>query len=1541
VAKDPLGSFHAPVRDWFRASLGEPTRAQALGWPAIARGESTLILAPTGSGKTLAAFLAAIDRLMWSEEPPKKARCRVLYVSPLKALAVDVERNLRSPLAGVIETARARPGGDAAPRVPSVDVRTGDTPQADRARMMRAPPDILITTPESLYLILTSSARAILESIDVVIIDEIHSMVPTKRGAHLFLTLERLEELRPKDAAPLQRIGLSATQRPLDEVARLLGGLDARGAPRPVTIIDAGEKKRFDLTVEVPDIDMARLGEIDELASGPAAAGGARRSIWPHVHERLVALIKEHRSTLVFVNSRRLAERLASALNEVAGDEIALAHHGSVAREKRSLIEDRLKRGLLPAIIATSSLELGIDMGAIDLVVQIEAPPSVASGMQRIGRASHNVGGVPTGILVPKHRADLLACAAATAGMRAGEVEETFYPRNPLDVLAQQIVAIASMGSVGVDELYTLVRQAAPFAELPRGAYEGVLDMLSGRYPSDEFSELRPRITWDRSRGKLHARQGAQRLAIVNGGTIPDRGLYGVFLSASAGGDGKTSRRVGELDEEMVFELREGEVFLLGASSWRADEITHERVNVSPAAGEPGKMPFWHGDRAGRPRAFGIRIGALTRQLARTEAAAAESLLTGEYQLDASAAKNLVAYVHDQVEATTDVPSDRTIVVERFLDELGDWRVCVLSPFGARVHAPWATAVMARLTDQHMGDVESVWSDDGMVFRLPASDTPPDVDAFLPASDEVERIVTDSLGSTSLFAARFRENASRALLLPRKFPGKRTPLWAQRKRAYDLLAVASRHPSFPMLLETYRECLRDVFDLPGLVDTLRRVESRQIRVSTRDTRVPSPFAASLLFSFVANFIYDGDAPLAERRAQALTIDHAQLRELLGEAELRQLLDPEILEEHERTLQRKTHPARHMDGIHDMLLAIGDLTLDELRERVTPPERAEEWILALERDRRAVSIKLHAARASEPRWIAIEDVGRFRDAIGVVPPRGVPAAFLEPVKDAVSDLVARYARTHGPFVPEAIMARFGIAASSVSDAVDRLVRAGRIVDGAFLPSGHTRELCDAEVLRVLRRKSLARLRREIEPVDAAAYGRFLLEWQGITHPRRGQEALLAVVAQLQGCPLPASTLETQVLPMRIEGFRAWDLDALCASGQVVWAGVEPLGPNDGRIALYLADQEALLAGPTRLAEGEAAAKIRALLERRGAVFFPEIAREAGGFPTEVLDALWDMVWCGEVTNDTLEPLRSLLRAKSTTASRKDMIVGRSRGYRTSHTVPAGSQGRWSLRASRWSEAPTPTEKSTALARALLERYGVLTREATHAEGIVGGFSAVYDVLKAMEESARIRRGYFVAERGATQFALPGADDRLRSMRSGEETPRLLVIAATDPANPYGATLPWPARPGDEDKDRARPQRAAGARVVLYDGALIGWLGRGLETVQTFLPKEEPERGAASAALANALAGMVESGQRRAILLTTIDGEPATQSDFGAALLEAGFTVGGGGYMRRARNASIHSRPRERDDAGARGVVAEDEDAPDDGYVRSGDRGGPDA
>jgi ATP-dependent Lhr-like helicase len=1630
---DPFACFHPVTAEWFKAVFDAPTAPQRMGWPVIARGESALILAPTGTGKTLTAFLWCLDRLMLGNRDQgsgvrdqnaagaERRGCRIVYVSPLKALAVDVERNLRSPLAGMANMARRR-GVEF--REPTISVRTGDTPQRERAKFARHPAEILITTPESLYLLLTSQASEALRTVDTVIIDEIHALVPTKRGAHLALSMERLEALTKRR---LQRIGLSATQRPLEEVARFLGGVEShttvegsgalkghgfsraassppeagalapegslsRNLPnaveivspvdlqsawssdasdpaplryRPVTIVNASARKQLKLRIEVPVEDMARLGEQEYLPSGPASQAPKRVSIWNAIHPRLLEIIRARNSTILFVNSRQVAERLAGALNELAGEAIARAHHGSLAAAQRSVIEEQLKAGQIRALCATSTLELGIDMGAVDLVIQIEAPPSVASGMQRIGRAGHHVDAVSEGILFPKYRADLVACAAVTRAMHEGHIESTRFPRNPLDVLAQQIVAIvahppgaavprkpkvlkasrraknlnaelkfddressrkepeAIKPEVSVDALFELVRHAAPFGGLSRAAFEGVLDLLSGRYPSDEFAELRPRLTWDRIRNIVTARDGAMRLAILNAGTIPDRGLYGVFLAYN---DGK-SVRVGELDEEMVFESHPGETFILGASTWRIVEITHDRVLVTPAPGEPGKMPFWKGDGPGRPLEFGRRIGALVRELRALPKQAALTRLVAEHDLDPGAAENLLRFLADQEDATGSVPDDRTIVIERCRDELGDWRVCVLTPFGSRIHIPWAMAVSARIRAAGGPEVETLWGDDGFVLRFPDTDEPPDPDWFLVESAEAMALVLRQLGTTALFAGRFREAAGRALLLPRRRADARSPLWQLRKRSYDLLSVASRYPKFPLLLEAYRECLRDVFDMPALIETLRAIEQRQLRVHVVETRKPSPFASSLLFSYVANFLYDGDAPLAERRAQALTIDQDQLRELLGEADLRELLDADAIAEVEEIAQclAETHRARSADGIHDLCLRLGDLSRDELARRVVAPELLAN-VDRLVRSRRLLELRI----AGEKRLIAAEDAARYRDGLGIPLPPGLAAALLERVEHPVIELVRRYARTHGPFTLRAAAERFALDPIVVENALRQLLAEDRVLEGGFLPGGLHREWCDAEMLRLIRRKSLAKLRREVEPVEQHTLARFLTHWQGLLMPRRTGHAnldgLLDAIESLQGAPLPASLLETSILPARIAEYSPAGLDTLIAAGEVAWAGVEPMGERDGRIALFLADKLPLLAQQRPLVEPltEREEKLIAVLESTGASFFDPLHQAlGGGYPGETIEALWSLVWRGLITNDSLHALRAYIAKPDSARTPRRMQTGVV--FRSRRTTPPTAQGRWSLlplRAQKPIEgAPTTTEASHALALQLLNRYGVLLREQVGAENVPGGFSAVYDVLKALEESGRIRRGYFVAGLGATQFALPAAVDLLRQLRTEppEEKPEFVQLAATDPANPYGSVLRWPDLPVAEEDAETAPRvltRAAYAEVILRNGQLVAWLRRGNPNLLVFLPGEEPERSQTASGLAHFLCARGQERLRGAshqgVLITTINGQPVAAHPMARFLMDAGFHPGPlGMHLRRIPLALAAHEPQQRE------------------------------
>ncbi|MCU1428373.1 MAG: putative ATP-dependent helicase [Actinomycetia bacterium] len=1456
--------FSAPVRAWFEASFAAPTPAQAQGWPAIADGDHSLILAPTGSGKTLAAFLWAIDRLGTEPEPPKDQRCRVLYISPLRALAVDVEKNLRSPLAGI--TLAAERLGTAF-RAPTVGIRTGDTPGRERQQLVRTPPDILITTPESLYLMLTSRARETLRSVRYVIVDEIHALAPTKRGAHLMLSLERLEAIAQQQ--PPQRIGLSATQRPLDEIARFLGGQTEAGA-RPVTVVDAGSRKVLDLEVIVPVDDMAEIGPAAGAEPDDAELPQGNNSIWPHVHPRVLELIRAHHTTLVFCNARRLAERLAAHLNELAGEDLVRAHHGSLSREQRLQIEGDLKAGRLRGLVATSSLELGIDMGTVDLVVLVESPGSVARGMQRVGRAGHQVGEPSTGKIFPKYRGDLLESAIVVARMREGLVEEMRYPRNPIDVLAQQIVAACAVDEWAVEDLLALVRRCANFSDLTDDTFVAVLDMLAGRYPSDRFSGLRPRVVWDRLAGRVRAREGAQRVAITNGGTIPDRGLFGVFLP-----DGV---RVGELDEEMVYESRPGETFLLGATTWRIEEITFDRVIVVPAPGEHGKMPFWRGDRPGRPLELGRALGAMVRELRGMSTADAEARLLGE-GLDGRAAANLVRYLEEQGEATGAVPDDRTIVVERFPDEIGDWRVCLLTPFGSRVHAPWALAIEERLARLDL-PVQVLWSDDGIILRLPEALEDVPLDVLLVDPDEVEDLVVERLPSTSLFASRFRENAARALLLPRRRPGERTPLWQQRQRAADLLEVASGHPSFPILLETTREALRDVFDLPSLREVLTEVRSRRVRVVPVETRRASPFAQSLLFGWIAAYMYEGDAPLAERRAAALALDRDLLRDLLGAEELRELLDPQVLADLELELQRLVpeRQARGVDDLHDMLRDLGPLTREEIVARTTMEPTG--FIDTLLLTRRAIAVRV----AGEDRIAAAEDAARLRDALGTALPPGLPSAFTDPVPAPLVDLVARYARTHGPFAVGEAASRFGVPNDRVQQALAALDRDGRVVLGEFRPGGVEREWCDAGVLRVLRRRSLAALRHEIEPVDATTLARFLPAWHGVQRGRRGIDALVETLEQLQGFAIPASVLERDVLPARVDGYRPAMLDELCAAGELVWIGAGPLGHDDGRVRCYFRDRVRVLAPPpndAELPEGPLHDSIRERLRTAGASFWPDLVHATGTADEALLlTALWDLVWSGEVTNDTFGPLRAPRRTtKRPSAPRR----GRPQVGRLTRLGPPAGAGRWSLVAPLLDPRPEPTAAAHATALQLLERHGVVTRESVRAEGVPGGFAGIYPVFKALEETGRARRGWFVAGMGAAQFASPGAVDRLRAYREANpDDPAVLVLAATDPAQPYGGALGWPDHPG-------RPARAAGAFVVLHTGNAAAYVERGGRSMLTF-DVDASAGPDATAEWIEALVRAHKEGRVPRLALERINDQPARTSPLADALRAAGFVDG---------------------------------------------------
>ncbi|WP_265523288.1 Lhr family ATP-dependent helicase [Oerskovia flava] len=1623
-----LAGFTEPTRAWFAGAFAAPTAAQTGAWEAISSDRHALVVAPTGSGKTLAAFLWSLDHLMSSPVPEAAQRCRVVYVSPLKALAADVERNLRSPLAGIRQAA-ARAGVT----VPDVVVgtRTGDTPATERRRFATAPPDILITTPESLFLVLTSQARAGLAGVRTVIVDEIHAVAGTKRGAHLAVSLERLDALLEQaGSAPAQRVGLSATVRPVDRVATFLGGhRPTSEGGREVVVVQPPSSKRIEVDIVVPVPDLADLstpvpgrspapggetlpplppGEPD--LTGAAAGRPPRPSVWPHVEERVVDLVAEHRSTLVFTNSRRGAERLTARMNEVwaerSGEDvpdpgtlqaaqvqaqsgagvgvepvIARAHHGSMSRVERTRTETELKDGRLPAVVATSSLELGIDMGAIDLVVQVGAPPSVASGLQRIGRAGHQVGAVSHGVVFPTHRGDLVPSAVIAQRMRDGQIESVHVLSNPLDVLAQQVVAMVATEDWSLEELAATVRRSAPFARLGDATLHAVLDMLAGRYPSEDFGELRARVVWDRVAGTLSGRPGALRLAVTSGGTIPDRGLYGVFLAGggsegagpsgtggagggSAGGGSGTGdrprggKRVGELDEEMVYESRVGDTFTLGSSTWRIEDITPDRVLVTPAPGLPGRLPFWKGDSPGRPAELGRAVGRWVREQVDEPSAdrRRERLLAAG--LDPWAADNLEAYLTEQRTATGTVPDDRTVVVERFRDELGDWRVVIHSPYGARVHAPWALVLGARLRERYGMDSAAMHADDGIVLRLP--DTGDDawenpdgaraaqvtLDDLLADADAVLEEVRAELGSSIMFAARFREAAARALLLPRRRPDRRQPLWQQRQRSAQLLSVASRYPEFPIVLEAARECLQDDFDVDALGALMGDVAAGRVRVVEVTTPTPSPFAQSLLFGYTAQFLYDGDAPLAERRAAALSLDPTLLAELLGgeggAAQLADLLDPDAIERTEAELGALVHDrqARHAEDLWDLLRRLGPLPAGELALRTRPDVRDEvtTWLTDLAAARRVIEVRIAGVDAASARqWAVAEDAGRLRDALGVALPTGIPEAFTELVPDPLGDLVRRHARTHGPFAAQQVAHRFGLGIAVVVAALERLESARLVVRGRLRPEsigGTGDEWCDADVLRTLRRRSLAALRAEVEPVEQEALGVFLPRWHQVG-ALRGVDGVLRVVEQLSGSAVPASALETLVLPARVVDYSPAMLDELTTTGEVLWCGHGALpGGRDGTVSLHLADAAALtLPDVTPIEEGSAAdsalhAAILEVLAGAGGHFLPRLADLVEAPQATVLEALWDLVWAGQVTNDGLGALRSRLGAsggahRAPRAPARVRPVRRSR-FATLGALPRqvetdlrGGSGRWSALPAR---EPDPTRRAHALTRVLLDRHGVLTRAAAPSEGVTGYFRGVYRVLAELETTGSVRRGYFVEHLGGSQFALQGAVDQLRTdaqdrTRARElgrdpggdpaddrDRPgRAVLLAATDPANPYGAALPWPESGGAGDPTRRahRPGRKAGAVVVLVDGDLVLYVERGGRSLLTFGVSPGPDEEQAPAALGMACAALVRAARTKVLgrlVVQRIDGAEALSGDGStgaratgvtAALLHAGF------------------------------------------------------
>lgn len=1465
-----LRSFHPAVREWFEKTYGEPTPPQAEGWPAIAAGRNVLILAPTGSGKTLAAFLQCLNWLYQRAEAGEDidglSGVQVLYISPLKALNNDIYRNLELPLSGIKGAAAEL--GLTVPRL-SAAVRTGDTPPDGRRAMMKKPPHILITTPESLFLMLSSAARRILRTVRFVIVDEIHALFPAKRGAHLSLCLEYLETLTVR---PFQRIGLSATQRPLGEVAAFLGG-----AGRPVEIIDTGQRKSLDLRIELPVPDLRVLPE---------------KTIWPEIYQRLLELVEQHRSTLVFVNNRHVAERVTANLNDLAGRDIARVHHGSVSREVRLEVEAMLKAGDLKCLVATSSLELGIDVGAIDLVVQVESPHEVARGLQRVGRAGHVVGLPSKGRIVPKTRADLLEAAVIAREMAGARIESMHAPKNCLDVLAQVIVGMAVEREWETSELFDVVRRAHGYAQLGREEFERVLAMLSGQIAGEEeFLEMRPRLYWDRLNGRVSASDTGKRLVYTSGGTIPDRGTYGVYLAGSP-------VRLGELDEEFVFERRVGDRFVLGTNCWRVEEIRQDRVIVRPADGAP-TVPFWRGEGFGRRYELGLRVGAFLREMEqRLDEDDLAEHLQKECLLDADAARNLIAYLRGQREAVGVLPTDRRLVIEEFQDELGEWRVVLHSVFGQRVNAALAMLLVADLRQKRGIQVESVRMDDAIVFQCPAAAEPPDLDPAALVEEDLDGKIAELVGPLTLFGLLFRQNAARALLLPRgAFGKKRTPLWLSRLKAADLLQVVQKHEAFPIVTETYREILGDIFDVQGLNALLLGIRTGAVQVFRCRRMEPSPFAQPALFGLVASYLYEPDLPKAERRLHALSLDRGALDRVLGRTEARQVLDgreiARALSEirHEEALGKEPTP----DEVHAILLRLGEIDADD-----AVLADCENQLLRLAADGRAVLAawspsEKDAVATGISAWLPAENLEDYKVALG---PRLGPLRCARGAEDdgeagsdcvaaravkspaqAVEAVIRRYAGSRGLFTAAEVRARYGFPETEVLAILRRQEAEGRVVAGVFRSDGSSEEWCDAAFLQKVRRRSLARARREVEPREPEDFAAFLARWQGLGSPGSGVEGVRKALEQLGGLFLPAGNWEGGVLPARVSDYQAAILDQLIGSGFFRWfargggagevevafsqAGEAPWwGGNGG------SDREGKPGSPgdPGTPVGAVGEAILSALESRGALFLPELWQMTSLSPQQTLDGLEELVLHGMVTNDTFGPIRHLLRRQAHgMRQRRPLALGA--------LAAMAGMGRWSsLRHSAARRQPLPEN----LAEMLLARYGIVSREVAAADRIP--WRAVSPVYAEWEIAGRVRRGYFVRGLSGVQYGRSAAVEGLR-VGPTAGLPEMLGLTARDPALAWGRLLP--------SRDAAAP-RGQNAVVVLRRGVpVLAGEGRPLR-VTPIVPLETGALEAALRELFKPLKWTTPSGRK--IEVEEYGGVPVLNSAVAETLATLGFERG---------------------------------------------------
>ncbi len=1529
VMHPALKPFHPIVRRWFAERLGEPSAPQREGWPAIAGGSDTLILAPTGTGKTLAAFLYELDSLIreGTREPLSNA-IHLLYVSPLKALNNDVQRNLEGPIAEL--RARFEAEGERFPEL-RVAVRTGDTRASERARMLRRTPHILITTPESLHILLTSArARSMFSALRAVIVDEIHAIAGTKRGAHLALTLERLTKVAPE---PPQRIALSATQRPLEEIARFLGGCETpmpnekSEAFRPVQIVDCGLVKQMEMRIVSPVPDLAHVDG----------------TIWTSVYPLLLERIRGARTTLIFVNNRGQAEKIAARVNALAGSEMALPYHGSLSRERRFLLEERLKAGELRALVTTSSLELGIDVGSVDLVVQLQSPKRVAAGLQRVGRAGHSLDAVSRGVFVPTFRDDALEELAIVAAMREGDVEPTHVVQNALDVLAQIIVAIAASETPAWTsaELFDFVRRAYPYHALTRAAFDETLSMLAGKYPSDVAAELEARVFWDRVTDTISPARSARLVATISGGTIPDRGLYTVNLPDRT--------RLGELDEEFVHESRVGDVFQLGSSTWRIRSIEHDRVVVVPAPGAPARMPFWHGEFMARAYHMAARVGALRRQL--DDAATKDDLqrLQREYNADEATIRSSVEYVQAQRWSTGIVPDDRTLVLEHFRDEAGSVRVVLHAPFGGRVNAPWGMALGRRMRERLGVDVQVQTTDDALMLRLPdLSETPPLEIVLALGAEEAERLIVEEVGTSSVFGARFRMNAARALLLPRGNPRRRMPLWLQRLKAGDLLQTVRQFPSFPIVVETYRDVLQDAFDLPRLRDVLDALAAGDISVRVVKTELPSPFAQSLQFGFVMDWMYGDDTPRAEARAALLSLDRALLDELMGgegadDATLA-ILDDVLAR------RRGTAPGRQARDADELAVLVdraGDVSIDELNARVAP---AGDWLrgdplAALSESRRLLGVRLNSS-ADEVRYILVDAWPRyaaaFGDAMNLVSlgvgerwmsaTEGVPDALrtvaLTP-KAARREVLARFVALGGPLSVGDVVTRYPLDERWVERRLTEWEQSGTLVRGVFGGDRSVNRWCSRRLLEQARRRELALARKAIAAVSLQDFARFQQRWQHLDETSRlsGSDATATVIEQLQGISRPAAAWERDYLPARITNYTPASLDALAASGRFVWCA-DPV-VRSGNTAVVGAAHAALgrirffergtgrlwiAPAPNDSALSTQAQEARDALRNLGASFTSDLLAATSLGPQRLRDALRELVAAGLVTNDTIGALRDVIRWKPVfpvkrgdepdptrwlpadfTPSPNRRIVQRrinprslARWKRPDRPDAGGAWGgRWSLVHTPGSLGIAPDElgaDAEAIARIWLARYGVVSRDWYRRERPAIPWREIYHELKRLEFRGDVRRGYFVAGLAGAQFALPEAVEMLRQTPTRDDGKPVapVVMATSDPANVFAL----PLSDGGRVDTIERPRGVASILVTRAGRVEIAAERRGRRIRSREGISNDALQGSL-AALAAFLTRPREGGRRSDVLIETIDGMPAAHSPHAESLRALGF------------------------------------------------------